>query len=628
MPRFTNLTDTEIIKDTYPKINTGFANFETDVNAHFAGSADNHDASDVVNDSTVTGARVDDALDDLQNQIDSAVLAASNANIGVFSVSATGTNTLTTTITDLPSYFGGLKINLTIANNNTGAVTLNVNALGAKAIKKVEYGAKVDIEARDVLKGTVAQLEYDGTDFILLNPAKDLRFVTNTEIGVAWNQGDDDVFRVSRAKDYTQSDFNTLAPWVNIKRCLLADDLTVNAYLDATDSYNLDGVAPSITGTADATTANKLADTGAFTLAESEYVGKYVKNTTDDTYAMITAKDDNDTLSLSVDIFVSGEGYEIQTAILDGSGGQVMVEVPKFWYRSAKNGKSYEWYISDVPRQGYSVHPSFVRDGAEKDKIYFGAFEGYYNSTTTKMESRANVQPSTSTGGASNYPVGTIVGTRGYAQARNLGADKEWEQRDFLTTSAIQLLYLVEYATFDSQTAIGKGVVDKASGSNNESITTGRTLFLGNASGRESGTDGLTSISYRGIENFYGNIWEWTDGINLNNYVAFVADHGFESNKFTSPYVSIGNVLSTNDTFVTDINYSNIDFGFLASAGGGSSSSHLHDKWFVASGQRAFRFGGSWSSGAFAGAFYWSGVDASSADGRFAGARLLAIPKN
>jgi hypothetical protein len=100
--------------------------------------------------------------------------AASNANIGVFSVSATGTNTLTTTITDLPSYFGGLKINLTIANNNTGAVTLNVNALGAKNLRKLDgTGTKVALEPRDLLAGKVAQLEYNGTDFILIN-AKDV----------------------------------------------------------------------------------------------------------------------------------------------------------------------------------------------------------------------------------------------------------------------------------------------------------------------------------------------------------------------------------------------------------------------------------------------------------------------
>jgi hypothetical protein len=173
MPRFTNLISTDIIKDTYPRINTGFANFETDVNAHFAGSADNHDASDVVNDSTVTGARVDDALSDLQNQIDSISTADSNATIGVYSVTATGTNTLAGSVTGL-TYFGGLKINLKIENNNTGAVTFNLNALGAKNLRKLDgTGTKVALEPRDLLAGKVAQLEYDGTDFILIN-AKDV----------------------------------------------------------------------------------------------------------------------------------------------------------------------------------------------------------------------------------------------------------------------------------------------------------------------------------------------------------------------------------------------------------------------------------------------------------------------
>jgi hypothetical protein len=92
-------------------------------------------------------------LDTLKGTIDSAVLAASNANIGVYSINAIGTDTLTGTVSDL-TYFGGLKINLTIANNNTGAVTFNLNALGAKGnLRKldVEYGAKVALlKPRDV----------------------------------------------------------------------------------------------------------------------------------------------------------------------------------------------------------------------------------------------------------------------------------------------------------------------------------------------------------------------------------------------------------------------------------------------------------------------------------------------
>jgi hypothetical protein len=162
------------LNSNFTEVYTAGSTSLTRMNNHVGGTAERHNASDVVNNSAVTGARVNNALDTLKGTIDSAVLAAANANIGVFSVSATGTNTLTTTITDLPSYFGGLKINLTIANNNTGAVTLNVNALGAKNLRKLDgTGTKVALEPRDLLAGKVAQLEYNGTDFILIN-AKDV----------------------------------------------------------------------------------------------------------------------------------------------------------------------------------------------------------------------------------------------------------------------------------------------------------------------------------------------------------------------------------------------------------------------------------------------------------------------
>ena len=62
-------------------------------------------------------------------------------------------------------------------------------------------------------------------------------------------------------------------------------------------------------GTATSTTANKLVDTGAaFT---SAYVSKTVYNTTDDTFATVTALDNSTTLSLSADIMASGETYII-----------------------------------------------------------------------------------------------------------------------------------------------------------------------------------------------------------------------------------------------------------------------------------------------------------------------------
>jgi hypothetical protein len=161
------------LNSNFTEVYTAGSTSLTRMNNHVGGTAERHNASDVVNNSAVTGARVNNALDTLKGTIDSAVLAASNANIGVYSINASGTDTLTGTVSDL-TYFGGLKINLTIANNNTGAVTFNLNALGAKNLRKLDgTGTKVALEPRDLLAGKVAQLEYDGTDFILIN-AKDV----------------------------------------------------------------------------------------------------------------------------------------------------------------------------------------------------------------------------------------------------------------------------------------------------------------------------------------------------------------------------------------------------------------------------------------------------------------------
>ncbi len=71
--------------------------------------------------------------------------------------------------------------------------------------------------------------------------------------------------------------------------------------------------SPKRSSAATGTTANKLVDSGgAFTSGVTVDVGDEVHNTTDDTYAFVTAVDSATQLSLSADIMVSGETYTIQ----------------------------------------------------------------------------------------------------------------------------------------------------------------------------------------------------------------------------------------------------------------------------------------------------------------------------
>lgn len=65
-------------------------------------------------------------------------------------------------------------------------------------------------------------------------------------------------------------------------------------------------------GTTDGTTSNKLIESGQ-NFGVTITVGMIVNNTTDDTFAYVTAVDSNTILSISADIMVSGEDYTIYT---------------------------------------------------------------------------------------------------------------------------------------------------------------------------------------------------------------------------------------------------------------------------------------------------------------------------
>jgi hypothetical protein len=372
------------------------------------------------------------------------------------------------------------------------------------------------------------------------------------EYGVQWTQSTDTVIRLDDADGLSRSDFDTIEPWASMRRCMVNDDKTINYYIDPDDPDDI----------------GEVVNTGSYTTGDP--------------------------------------------ADYTGGDGQVMVEIPKFFYKTAEPSTGvYQWYVSMTDLPGYDVHPAFVTGAATRDKIYMSAFEGNVASST--LRSISGVQPSTSTNVA-----GTIANFRTYAQARGTG----WQIQTYRATQAIQTLYLVEYADFDTQTTIGRGYVDAASGSGNVSINTGATISLGNASGSASGgTDGLRAISYRGIENFWGNIWKWVDGLNIEgNHKAYIANESFASDTFTSPYVLEG-TLSSSGGFVTNILFPE----FLATAVGGSSTSHLHDDYTQNTGNRVALFGGNWADGSSAGAFYWLLSGDSSFSGRQGGSRLQIL---
>lgn len=83
--------------------------------------------------------------------------------------SVTGTDTITATASPtLTAYAAGQTFRFVSAGANTGAVTLNVDTLGAKSVTKLGTTA---LAAGDIPSGAVVEVYYDGTRFQLVNLA-------------------------------------------------------------------------------------------------------------------------------------------------------------------------------------------------------------------------------------------------------------------------------------------------------------------------------------------------------------------------------------------------------------------------------------------------------------------------
>jgi len=477
----------------------------------------------------------------------------------------------------------------------------------------------------------------DGTIIRPITPTDTLESINNSYYGVSWDETTNTYVRTGALTGVVvgSSPGDTLLPiQASMRRCVLNDDGIVQYYLDPDNSYNRLGYDPEITGTDDAGAASKVSDAGVFALAAGEsdnkFVGKYVHNLTDDTYAWITARDSDNALSISADIFAATNTFEICTAgIAYGGDGQVMVEIPLFYQKYGYSGTTHTWDISLVPLDGFSVHPAFVKNDKVVPYRYYGAYEGsMYDDSAGVMVAPANiVNAYTMTSGdklcslSGQFP--KTNETRNEFRIIAAMRGDGWRQLVFDDASAYQLLYLVEYADFDSQAMIGQGRTQLGGGgwtADSYIGQCGKSNLDGNGTGNAEGNTNAAYMSYRGIENIYGNVWKWIDGINVNGHLPYVSnnDSDFQDNTeegYTVLDVSLPAANNYQQTLFPQ------DRGFLPKTVG-AATTQIGDYYYQETGWRVIRLGAAAFSGADAGAFAMDTDGDSAYDGLNVGGRL------
>lgn len=85
------------------------------------------------------------------------------------------TNAYTITYTPaLAAYVSGERYSFVANADNTGSATLNINALGAKTLRKITSAGKVALASGDIKNTQPVTVEYDGTDMVLVTPVANL----------------------------------------------------------------------------------------------------------------------------------------------------------------------------------------------------------------------------------------------------------------------------------------------------------------------------------------------------------------------------------------------------------------------------------------------------------------------
>lgn len=292
------------------------------------------------------------------------------------------------------------------------------------------------------------------------------------------------------------------------------------------------------------------------------------------------------------------------------STGDVMVKIPKFWYRRYKEGDIEYIKIADKATTGFTLHPLFNHAGVESDCAYVGA---YKTSSNNKSVSGASPQVSQ-----------TRATFRSNAKAKGTG----WSLIDIAAVSAIQMLCMVEFATTNAQAAIGRGYCD----SNSAALSTGSCNNVANLTGRPAGTDDKTGVVYRGIEDFWGNVWEWVDGVNWNDGTYYVCNNPANyADDTATNYTALSYKGATNwsSSYITTegLDTGNNPHVMLPSAAGsGSESTYYCDACWSSTGWKVFRRGGNWDNGSGCGLFAAHLYSASSGSNASIGSRLLYIP--
>lgn len=294
------------------------------------------------------------------------------------------------------------------------------------------------------------------------------------------------------------------------------------------------------------------------------------------------------------------------TADITTLGQDVMVKFPKRGLRIRTIGSQVKISFTDDPNSASFQYYAFTKGTEIKDAFYTGAYKGYVSGG--RLYSTSGKTASV------NATIGTF---RGYATARGTGYGiTGWFQRVYL-----QAMYVFIHGNLNSQEQIGRGYCSSSAAfTTGGSNTWGMDSELAKAQYPTYLTDGVHNVKCLGVEDLWGNVWEWVDGCVTQNYNVMVATTGF--NDTGKGYVNTGIkcYAGYSGAYISSIAGDDMA-GFYPTLANGSENTYFCDAFWQGASCVA-ESGGSYGYGSMCGVFCLAVDSAPSSAAAVSGSRL------
>lgn len=503
----------------------------------------------------------------------------------------------------MPAYNGVLPsvINMSYYLEVSNAENVTINSAGALALQ-------ADLEA---LEARVTTIEKNKVELLGVR-----RKVSASSS--AWERIGDAVGMVCKAavgNGTVQNDMMSHYPFNEMRPCNLAEDRTVNAYLgDAT--FQWDGTNGDVMLEVPMTYTGRWFETDAdgvkweYRAVSSAQIGHLHLD-----HLFTDGADRRISEKVYIPIF-PGSIETVQRSVKNSQGTYDLKQVDilrskagvvpahnktRGQFRTLCKAKGDNWYLDDVWAMHFLDTCFLVMFANSNAQAVLGSGRTEFPEDGTKglaLQERTGNYITVAKDYGNRFVVGQAISIGAGLWNQNLAADRLVTKIEDSTEvdNAVCVYFDGDPVAITSTSVLWSSIQP-----------TGATIGMASPNGRVEGkTNGMSAIRFLWIEDWYGNMWQFRDGDNIQKYQHYYCNDrsAYADKVYTGSYFKVGYVAGTAEGYVKTFGYDpewpEIE---ICTENGASSNTYFCDYYYAAEGGEVVFSGGRVYYGATSGPF-------------------------